>query len=317
LGSGIAQRFKTGYGSVHAPATTYPMLNNGAAAPNPIVNLGNNNSVSGFSLPQIDVTGFAAISAVGIANATIQNNTFNFLSTSGSAEAAVGFLNCGGTVAVMNNTFTTSDMRQDVAIGIDPSTTVPGIYNVIGNSFSGNTNSAFLIYNAAPVTTTYPDQLNMIGNTMSNLSTGVIVQFQSSSPLAASFQINGNTFNNMTSHGAIFIGTLGSSNVAVTNNNFKDTAGNSVAVGSTSHVAAQINNNIFSGTTDSNSFSVTTGTATSSACVELNYNTFDQPALIGATGGSQFILETPIDNIGPVPTLSGTITTLPPGQTCE
>ena len=337
LGSGIAQRFKTGYGTVYAPATTRPMLSNGTLAPDSLLILANNNTVSGFSFPSLDVIVLnqvvPAINGTSITNATIQDNLFNLSSTSSEAQYAIGFINCGGNITLKNNTMTASatDTSLDTAIFISPSAANPGIYNIIGNNFTGNGSSNltvyFLTYNNAAlnidlVTTTYPDQLNVIGNTINNWPLGVNAFYNSTSAEQGSFQFRVNTFQGSQAQFSDATRTTveqGSCTVVLTGNSFTLTEGNLIGARSTGNLTAQINNNIFTNTGVLGSLTIAPigFTPHTTECVQLNYNFFDVSPKLNADG-TPFFLETPIGNAGPgaTPTLSG-VTVLPRGQTCN
>jgi hypothetical protein len=325
LGSGVAQTLKSNFGTISFPATIPPVLSNyimaGTSAANSIITLANNNVISGFSFPQIDVLGPAAISANGITNATVQNNTFNFLNSNLGEEFAMNFSNCGGTISVLNNTMTCTDTGYDVAILITPSSTTPGIYNIIGNHFTGNAvvanNSTFLTYNQTGVTTTYPQQLNVMGNTIGSWTFGIVGIYKSSSALEGAFLINNNSIINQTHVGAMngitFIITGGLCDFSFLANTLVHTDVDGIEATGSTHVTAQVNMNLFSASSLTSLSCLTISPA--SMCLQLNNNSFDQPASVMGSVAIPIILETPVGNTGTITEMN--VTVLPPGQTCQ
>jgi hypothetical protein len=323
LGSGVAQAIKTNFGTVYAPATIRPILSNfvmiGTYANQSIISLANNNVVSGFSFPEIDLNPIpppiGAISGIEITNATIQNNSFNFVDSDN--QQILYFSGCDGTITVSNNTLSDPVMNSEsVAIQIGLSANSPVTYNISGNNYVSDPSeidTTFLWFNSTSVTTSVPTQLNVIGNTISTCQYGIYdTAISSTSDQASSLQITGNSFNNVAN--AIFLFSVaGPAKIGWVNNFFSATQDADIAILG-GQVVMQVNGNIFSHSTAQPNFTITTS-APSSTCLQLNYNQFDRSCSLNGNTGAPLYLETPRGNTGTINEVD--VTNLPPGQTCQ
>jgi len=205
LGAGIPHYFLTTLGSVPVPpqASGLPLISNSATLLNDVVNLENNNEVSGFFINQINVSNaiFASIrvgnntfinrniiqvhnDGTGVflqgnpfmGNVNISNNLFLGADTSNTFGIDF-FLAEVGNIYIANNVFTGVDAASGIANGIDFFHTQNFNATVINNTFSSVASNGVIPHaiGVDPFTTqgTFFLDLNIVGNQINLPSTMV------------------------------------------------------------------------------------------------------------------------------------------------
>ncbi len=197
LGASVAHSIPTTRGAIIIPpmASSLPNIANTTGAGN-IVTLGNNNTVSGFSMmPTVDTTA-NGIYGNGISNLTADHNLF--VSSTTITTNGISLINPSGRVLIDSsafNGFTCKNVSQNgngIYIELDSGNTLD-VLNVTGSSFSNISQPGVIGPSGGGA------GIRLFSSTISG---GTISTFSSS----------GDTFSNISTNGAgikIFLGTIG------------------------------------------------------------------------------------------------------------
>jgi hypothetical protein len=226
LGSGLPYTFNSKFGleTIPAQSKTYPIITNlnGNIGFGDVVNLGNNNIVSGMNMQMISSPSNPfpfGVYAQLVSNGKIVSNIFY------GAYIAVEFDNCSGTWTVENNTMTNLEVGGITVSNNQPPSDSPTFY-LNNNTISGNGSTAshaieLSLQNSNPETITAFIQNNTISNIVAGNGAITLFTVGAIGSTTLDFKIDGNTISNNGGEGIEFIPQNANGSVAtgqITNN---------------------------------------------------------------------------------------------------